>query len=167
LSYVDQGAALFPYTGNYRNLLRAYKFEGCRRLGNFLAEKILEGLSCFSAPLSRDAVLVPVPPKPGKLKKIGWDQIDYIAKILKRRFRETRSFRVYPCLKRLSFQSQKGLNREDRKTNLLGRIRPVRKAPREAVLFDDVITTGATLDACAAALKDGGAEKVYGICLFY
>jgi predicted amidophosphoribosyltransferase len=34
-------------------------------------------------------------------------------------------------------------------------------------LFDDVITTGATLDACAAALKEGGAEKVYGVCLFY
>jgi len=36
---------------------------------------------------------------------------------------------------------------------------------RHVVLIDDVLTTGATLDACARALKRAGAAKVDGICL--
>ncbi|MDR2029417.1 MAG: hypothetical protein LBP93_07760 [Treponema sp.] len=46
-------------------------------------------------------------------------------------------------------------------------MRCTRKVPREVLLFDDVMTTGSTLDACAAALKQEGAEKVYALALFY
>ncbi|MDR0569354.1 MAG: double zinc ribbon domain-containing protein [Spirochaetaceae bacterium] len=160
--HADQSTALFPYTGIYRDLLSAYKFGRYRRTGVFLAEKILEGLALL--PLSPSAELVPVPPRPGKLKKTGWDQISVLAAILSR----TKSCpRICRCLKRLPSQSQKELDKENRKINLTRRIRHTRKVPKEAVVFDDVITTGSTLNACAAALKEAGAEKVYGICLFY
>jgi predicted amidophosphoribosyltransferase len=86
---------------------------------------------------------------------------------------------VCRCLARLPSESQKELNREDRQNNLRKKIilknagKPCAgpggqtTVPRRAVLFDDVYTTGSTMDACAEALKSGGAEKVYGICLFY
>jgi predicted amidophosphoribosyltransferase len=74
---------------------------------------------------------------------------------------------VFRCLKRLPSTSQKKLNREDRQKNLKGRILLARRPPPNVIVFDDVITTGSTLDACAAALKTGGAVKVYGLCLFY
>jgi predicted amidophosphoribosyltransferase len=109
-----------------------------------------------------DPLLVPVPPRPGKLRKTGWDQVEYLARLRKRE-----GLPVYPCLKRLPSLSQKELNRKDRLRNLRDRFVLTRPAPPLAVLFDDVITTGATLEACAGALKNGGTEKVYGVCLFY
>lgn len=162
----DQALALFPYMGQYRRLLSAFKFDKHCALGKFLGEKLLESLVYFPD-LDADTVLIPVPPRPGKLRKTGWDQIDCLATILERTKSRSKSLPVYRCLKRLPSQSQKELSRNIRKTNLQGRILCAKKAPHRAIVFDDVITTGSTLDACAVALKEAGAEKVYGLCLFY
>jgi ComF family protein len=162
----DRALALFPYTGQYRKLLSAFKFAKRRALGNFLGAKLLESLAYFPD-LDADTVLIPVPPRPGKLRKTGWDQLACLAAILERTKIRSKSLPVYRCLKRLPSQSQKELSRDNRKTNLQGRILCAKKAPHRAIVFDDVITTGSTLDACALALKEAGAEKVYGLCLFY
>ncbi|AEF85589.1 conserved hypothetical protein [Treponema primitia ZAS-2] len=162
----DGAVSIFPYTGRYLKLLGAYKFGKNLALANFLAEKIPEAL----ARLNRNAgetVLVPVPPRPGKIRKAGWDQVAYLGKILERNASKTNAYTVYPCLKRLPSKTQKKLDKADRKLNLRGKILCTRPAPREAVLFDDVFTTGATLEACASALKEAGTEKVWAISLFY
>ncbi|MDR3166395.1 MAG: ComF family protein [Treponema sp.] len=167
----DRAFAVFPYAGKYQKVLRAYKFGQFRSLGNFLAERLTESLSYFPREGMRNPCWVPVPPRPGKLRSYGWDQVEYLARLLEKMYRKPKpppgALPVYRCLKRLSSHTQKGLNRENRIRNLRARIRCTRPPPPEVFLFDDVITTGATLDACAAALKEEGAETVYGICLFY
>jgi predicted amidophosphoribosyltransferase len=39
----------------------------------------------------------------------------------------------------------------------------VKRPPERVIIFDDVFTTGATLSACAAALKEAGAREVHGL----
>ncbi|MDR1950580.1 MAG: double zinc ribbon domain-containing protein [Spirochaetaceae bacterium] len=164
----DGAFVLYPYTGRYRTLLQAYKFGKYPALGNFFAEQMPQVLSRFIPPQAEISRWVPVPPRPGKIRKTGWDQVEHLAgRLEKGPGRNRGALPVYRCLKRLPSKSQKGLNREDRKTNLRGRIVCVKPPPAEVLLFDDVFTTGSTLDACAAALKEGGAQKVYALCLFY
>jgi predicted amidophosphoribosyltransferase len=153
--------------GKYRTLLEAYKFGKSQGLARFLEEKFWEGLSLLPLGEMKNPVLVPVPPRPGKIKKTGWDQIEALARIINARRREPGVLPVCPCLKRLPSQSQKTLNREERMINLRGKILCRKTPPPEAILFDDVITTSSTMEACAAALRAGGTQKVFGLGLFY
>ncbi len=66
--------------------------------------------------------------------------------------------------------SQGGLNRRQRRHNVAGafRVRPGYEDPiedRQIVLVDDVLTTGATVDACARTLKRGGARGIHVLTL--
>ena len=163
----DKLISLFPYTGKYRKLLEAFKFKKSLGTGHFLAGQLINALKLL--PLRENPVLVPVPPRPGKIRKTGWDQIVVLSGLIKQagKYLDHEIPEIRSCLKRQKSQSQKKLDRKDRKTNLRGRIRVKGKVPKTCILYDDVITTGSTISACSEALKSAGAEKVYGICLFY
>ena len=154
---------LFPYTGKFKSVLGAFKFGKSIAVGNFLTKCLNHALESFCKEDAGNTVLVPVPPRPGKIKEQGWDQVEFLAK----RLRKTGLFPLHRCLKRLPSKSQKELDRQGREKNLKGRIICIKPPPKIAILFDDVITTGATLDACAQALIEKGTKKVYGVCLFY
>jgi predicted amidophosphoribosyltransferase len=101
--------------------------------------------------------LVPVPPHAGRLRRRGFDPAALLAAGLSERV----GLALCPCLKRADRgRRQVGAGRDLRRA--AGRFAAVATAapPRAAVLVDDVHTTGATLDACARALKDAGAEWV-------
>jgi len=153
--------SLFPYSGKYCYVLGSYKFRKSLGVGNYLSRFLAKAPE--SLELSPDTAWVPVPPKPGKIKSQGWDQIEYFAKLLER----TGSLNVCRCLKRLPSRNQKELNREERGVNLKGRIKCIKQPPETVIVFDDVITTGATINVCAEALLSAGSKNVYGVCLFY
>ncbi|HCC37111.1 MAG TPA: ComF family protein [Treponema sp.] len=161
----DKLLTVFPYTGKYRALFAAYKFGKNLAVGRFFAEKIAEAMRTF-ADNENGALpdIVPVPPRPGKIKTAGWDQVEYLTRLLERGMCGD-AFATRRCLKRLPSKIQKQLDRKSRLENLRGRIVPVKKAPVFAVILDDVITTGSTMDVCASALKERGSKTVYGISL--
>jgi ComF family protein len=158
---------LFSYIGKYRQLLTEYKFKKNLSLAGFFAEQIMEVIQSFlSSEYAdlKDAVIVPVPPRPGKIKESGWDQVECLVKQLEK-------IRGCPpvcrCLKRRKSKVQKSLTRTERLKNLKGRIYLNSPAPKIALIIDDVLTTGSTMEVCASVLKTAGAQKVYGLCLFY
>lgn len=154
---------LFPYAGKYRKLLTAYKFGKNLALANFFSELVVRLINKYGE-LAK-AQIVPVPPRPGKIKSNGWDQVDYLVKkICKKTLGNTKMIR---CLKRKKSKVQKSLNREERIKNLQGKIYQCAPAPKTALLIDDVVTTGSTLQVCSDALKNAGTEIVFCICLFY
>ncbi len=147
------------YHGRFKDLIAAYKFGRRPELAPFFA-------ALAAARLSMEfpgRVLVPVPPRPGKLRSLGWDQVELVSRILERGY----GVRVARVLRRLPAGEQKRLGRQERFRNAesaYGMARG-RSAPPDPVLLDDIITTGATLSACAAALKRAGARRVDALAL--
>jgi predicted amidophosphoribosyltransferase len=92
------------------------------------------------------------------------DQVDFLVRNLRK---ANDRLPVSRCLKRRVSKAQKSLNRKDRLENLKDRIYVKGTVPQTALIIDDVITTGSTMEICANTLKAAGAKTVYGLCLFY
>lgn len=118
--------------------------------------------------LHESEVLVPVPLYRGMLRKRGYNQADLLAQELGR----AAGREVLPglLLRPRKTKPQARLNRKDRFMNLAGAFTIpsgglAQLRGRSVLLIDDVCTTGATLRACAWALREGGVRKVQAYTL--
>jgi ComF family protein len=151
---------IFRYADESARLLRSYKSGKRRSLAPFWAE-LFAGLIDTRWP---ERLIVPVPPRPEKLKRKEWDQIEAIARILERR-----GYPVHRLLARKVDTQQKRLNREMRKKNAEKAYMVIPSMAGEVassiLLIDDVYTTGATIEACANALLINGAASVAALVI--
>ncbi|UTC57221.1 ComF family protein [Treponema sp. OMZ 305] len=158
----DRIFTLFPYIGLGQKLLPVWKNNNIRSFSTAFAPLIHSFLT--QHPKLMSIPLVPVPPRPKKLREKGWDQIEDLVKDLSVYPKPA----IYRCLRRQDSTPQKKLSKTERAVNLQGKIKLAAKiVPETLILLDDVMTTGATLEACARALKVAGCKNVYGLCLFF
>jgi predicted amidophosphoribosyltransferase len=102
--------------------------------------------------------VVPVPAAPLRWRWRGFDPAEEIALSLAR----ATGLPYRPCLARRGGPRQVGRERAARLADP-PRVRAERAAPPRALLVDDVRTTGATLGACAAALRRAGTHEVVAL----
>ena len=169
LTATDGVHVLFAYRLWNKTVLYTWKSLGVRAFSPFFAERLMDLLSELPA-----MVIVPVPPRPGKIWRNGWDQIEDVMLFVRRA-----GFTVCYLLERLSQTQQKKLDRAGRVAGIgtayrmktgRRRARALRSCagtiPPVVCLVDDVITTGATLECCAHVLKAGGVSIVHAAALF-
>ena len=141
------------YSGPARDLVRALKYGGAWRAAEAMAAQIAANAP---AGLLRGE-LVPVPLHPRRRRRRGYDQAALLARALGQRS----ELEVRECLRRTgSAAAQVGRNRAERVGGPPGQIRAAGTPPAHALLVDDVLTTGATIAACAGALREAGTREV-------
>ncbi len=146
--------------GEYRDglerVIAAFKFRGHDFLDAPLARLLAARWDSWSD-VEFEAV-VPVPMHPRKVRARGYNQ----AELLARRFARSAGMEFLGGLrKRRDTEAQSTLHREARAANVRrAYVAEPEVAGRKILLVDDVCTTGATLRACARALRAAGAERV-------
>jgi ComF family protein len=159
---IDGIRAPFRFEGVVRRTVHELKYRNLRALAQLLA-RLLNDYLCDN-PLPAD-ILVPVPLHPKRLRERGYNQSRLLAKELGKL---TGLPVVDDCLvrERHSLPQARTASAAERRGNVTGAFACRRRIEGERVIvIDDVATSGATLDACARALKQAGAGSVWGLVL--
>jgi len=152
--FVDRARAIGAYDGALRAIIHALKYDGrrslARPLGALMRDRgtaILDGARCA----------IPVPLHRSRRRHRGFNQADDLARHV--------GLSVCRALHRIrATETQTGLPAARRHRNVRQAFATTREAETlpgaVVVLIDDVSTTGATLEACARALKVAGVHEV-------
>jgi len=157
----DRARSYALYQGAIVRAIMLLKIERMEPLGRWFAERLIE--VARREAISVD-IVVPVPLHRQRERERGYNQADLIAKPLARRL--GLPYRTALLTRTKPRPDKHILSLEERWDSVRGAFatRPGSKVDNLRVLLvDDVMTTGATLDAAAKALRDAGAKSVIGL----
>ena len=160
LRALKRARAAAAYEGPLESAIHRFKYEGWRSLAPALGGLVADRLAVEGLPA---ALLLAVPLHERRLRSRGYNQSELLAKELRRRFGLVGGSRWLVRLR--DTPPQVGLDRLHRQANVAGAFawRGPSLAGRPVILVDDVATTCATLEACAAAVRTAGSGIVHGV----
>lgn len=155
--------ALGVYTGVLASLIHLLKYTRrlslAARLGKMMSKLVIEDNF-----LRRAQLIIPVPLHPTRMRERGYNQSELLTKNMGDYLNIPISKKS--LLRVRNTKSQTRLSTKQRRENVKGAFtvkESAHIANKHILLVDDVFTTGATLDECAIALLNGGANAVYAI----
>ncbi|MDO8435605.1 MAG: double zinc ribbon domain-containing protein [bacterium] len=141
-----------------KKIIRQFKYDGVRGLRLPFAELIVNAMR--GIPLPTDTVLCPMPMPSRRRRVRGYNHAELLAKTLGQML----NYPVVPLLRRIGNpKPQAGFDATKRHTNAAGTF-ALRQTPqtKNIILIDDVVTTGATMEAAAECFAPSGC-RVYGL----
>lgn len=162
---VDRAYACFYYSPIVSETLRRYKFGNQRYFSYLFSELLMEKIMNLKLYKEFEAV-IPVPLHRDTMLKRGFNQIELLTENVSGLLNINHYTDV---LRKNRFtQEQAKLDSSMRKKNLQGAfvVENSNKIKNKSILLvDDMITTGATVEECAKALKESGAKKVIALSI--
>jgi ComF family protein len=157
----DSAYSFGSYEGTLRKLIHLYKYGKVETLAEPLGRLLLRSL-----PLDQKFdLIVAMPMHWLKRWQRGFNQAELLARPVARRY----GLQLASHLRRIRYtKPQAGLSEAQRRQNLrnvFSVAKPSHVAGKRVLIVDDVFTTGATLRAAAAALKQAGAAYVCALTL--
>ena len=163
-TYAFERARSFAlYEGAVVRAILLLKFEQIEPLGAWFAERLAELVNSQSGALAAD-VVVPVPLHRDRQRERGYNQAALLSKPLAKKLQLPH--KAVLLMRTRARPNKQVLSLEERWESVRGAFatRPGGQVDNLRVLLvDDVLTTGATLDACARALRDAGAKSVVAL----
>ena len=150
----------FVKSGITQNLMKQLKYNNRPDVGEALGKWY--GAELKSAGLEKEFdLLIPVPLHISKLRQRGYNQSDHIVKGLGGALGMDFHLHILKRAKKTSTQTKK--SRVERWVNVDGVFQVIDESlllNKNVLIVDDVVTTGATLEACCHSVLESGAEKV-------
>jgi len=159
----DRARSFALYENAIVRAILLLKFEQIEPLGTWFADRLAELVNSEANRLAAD-VVVPVPLHRERERERGYNQAALLSKPLAKRLRLPH--KAVLLVRTRARPDKQVLSLEERWESVRGAFatRPGSQVDNLRVLLvDDVLTTGATLDACARALREAGAKSVIGL----
>ena len=159
--YYDRAWGACLYDEPMRQLIHAFKYNGKTALRKTFLNLMREHIDTYHVPLSQFDITAPIPLHAARLRERGFNQAGILSDALCRHYQMAHCadllWRARPT------ETQTALDQKQRWTNLQGAFKMnLSKAvtAKSVLLVDDLLTTGATIDAASACLKKAGASYV-------